>query len=139
MISFEPLLRTLRKKSLTMNDLEKMCGKKSNTLNKSISNGRHISTDTLELICNTLKCDINDVISYDDIAITSKHQSVDWDKLSDIINESGTAWKKISESLGRAGNYLTQTKSRNGNLSQLDIKEICSLLNCNREDFVEIQ
>ena len=62
MISYEPFFRTLQEKGITSYKLAKMGFPMSNY--HAIRRGKHISTQTLDVICNILDCEVSDVIEF---------------------------------------------------------------------------
>lgn len=62
MISYEPFFRTLQEKGITSYRLAKMGFPMSNY--HAIRRGKHISTQTLDALCNILDCEVSDVIEF---------------------------------------------------------------------------
>lgn len=62
MISYEPFFRTLEKKGITAYRLGKM-GFPMTTYH-SIKKGNHISTQTIDALCELLHCDVSDILEY---------------------------------------------------------------------------
>ena len=62
MISYEPFFRTLEKRGITSYRLCKM-GFPMTTYH-SIRRGNHISTQTLDILCELLDCDVGDILEY---------------------------------------------------------------------------
>ncbi|MDD3417690.1 MAG: helix-turn-helix transcriptional regulator [Lachnospiraceae bacterium] len=69
-ISYKPLWHTLLERDMTKEDLRVDAGLTSNMI-ANMGKGKHINMTTLARICETLKCDIMDVIELvkDDPAI----------------------------------------------------------------------
>lgn len=61
MISYEPLWETMRKKGITQYSLIKKYHISAGQLSR-LRNNSHVSTHTLDLLCNILDCNIEDVI-----------------------------------------------------------------------------
>ena len=62
MISYEPFFRTLREKGISSYKLAKMGFPMSNY--HAIRRGKHISTQTLDALCNILNCEVSDIIEF---------------------------------------------------------------------------
>ena len=62
MISYEPFFRTLREKGITSYKLSKMGFPMSNY--HAIRRGRHISTQTLDALCEILDCRVEDILEH---------------------------------------------------------------------------
>lgn len=62
MISYEPFFRTLENKKITSYRLGKM-GFPLTTYH-SIRKGKHISTQTIDALCELLDCDVTDILEY---------------------------------------------------------------------------
>lgn len=60
-ISYQPLWRTLKERKMRKEDLRLAAGLTTNMI-ANMGKGKHISMDTLTKICETLDCDILDVI-----------------------------------------------------------------------------
>ena len=60
-ISYEKLWKTLIDKHLQKTDLISLCGISSRTLTK-LSKNENVNTDTLLRICESLDCDLNDIM-----------------------------------------------------------------------------
>lgn len=63
MFSFNPLWKTLLDKNMNKTDLLKSANLTSQTI-ADMGKNKFVSMATLNKICNTLKCDISDVIEY---------------------------------------------------------------------------
>lgn len=62
MISYEPLFKTMERKGISSYKLGKM-GFPLTTY-YSIKHGRHISTQTIDALCELLDCDVNDILKH---------------------------------------------------------------------------
>lgn len=61
-ISYKPLWHTLIERNMTKEELRIAAGLTSNMIANMGKEGKHIRMDTLARICETLNCDITDVI-----------------------------------------------------------------------------
>lgn len=64
MISYSPLFETMKKKNVSSYRLEKMGFSRATYY--SIRKGNSISTNTIDLLCKLLECNVADVITYID-------------------------------------------------------------------------
>lgn len=60
-ISYKPLWHTLTERNMRKEDLRLAAGLTTNMI-ANMGKGKHISMETLTKICETLNCDISDVI-----------------------------------------------------------------------------
>lgn len=63
MISYEPLWKTMKKRGITQYSLIKNHHVSAGQLSR-LRNNSHVSTHTLDLLCNILDCNIEDIISH---------------------------------------------------------------------------
>lgn len=63
-ISYEPFYNTLAQKNITEYELIFKYGMSSNTIHR-IKHGKPITTTTLDVICEILQCNVEDVIYHD--------------------------------------------------------------------------
>ena len=64
MISYEPLFATMKQKGITSYRLFKLGFPQSNYY--AIKRGENISTHTINELCRILKCDVCDILRYQD-------------------------------------------------------------------------
>ena len=64
MISYDPLWRTMKQKSVTSYRLQQMGFNRATYY--AIKKGQSISTNTINLLCRLLQCRVEDVIKYVD-------------------------------------------------------------------------
>lgn len=63
MISYKPFYETLYKKNITEYNLIYKHGFSANTLYR-IKRGKHISTKTLDALCEALECRVDEILEY---------------------------------------------------------------------------
>ena len=63
MISYAPLWKTMEEKGASTYTLQVKGGMSSSTIRRLKAN-ESVSTNTLDLLCQILECDIQDVIAY---------------------------------------------------------------------------
>ena len=64
MINYEPLFETMKKKNITSYRLFKMGFPQSNYY--AIKRGENISTHTVNELCRLLRCDVADIMRYEE-------------------------------------------------------------------------
>ena len=64
MISYSPLFETMKKKNVSSYRLEKIGFSRATYY--SIRKGNSVSTNTIDLLCKLLECNVADVITYID-------------------------------------------------------------------------
>ena len=64
-ISYQPLWNTLKERKMRKEDLRLAAGLTTNMI-ANMGKGKHISMETLTKICETLNCDILDVIEFEE-------------------------------------------------------------------------
>lgn len=62
MISYEPMFKTMKEKGITSYKLEQMGFPRSTFY--SIRRGNSISTNTLDVLCEYLECDVSGIIKH---------------------------------------------------------------------------
>ena len=62
-ISYKPLWHTLLERDMRKEDLRLAAGMTTNMIANMSKEGKHISMDTLARICETLNCEITDVLN----------------------------------------------------------------------------
>lgn len=114
MISYKPLQETLVKKNVTIQMLEDMLHHYD--LKEKLNQKKYISLKTVDKICNALKCDITDVISWTsgeqvvEDRIYALFVKLDWKKIEQV-NHFPTL-KELSLDMGRKIYYLNNLRRR---------------------------
>ncbi len=63
MISYAPLWKTMEKRGATTYTLQVKGGISSSTIRR-LKAGESVSTNTLEVLCKILNCDLQDIVEY---------------------------------------------------------------------------
>jgi len=63
MLSYEPLFKTMERKSITGYQLIEKLGLSRRTYYR-IKSGNHVNTVTIMLLCQLLDCEVQDIIKY---------------------------------------------------------------------------
>lgn len=127
MISYEPLKKILKEKSMNLTTLsEKVCGS-TTSLYKQINHTKYINTDILEKICNTLSCNISDVIEWKDGA-AEKRQYIhpDWQFIKASLN--GKSYRGVSLAIHKNEDWLSAAISQDRQIFVNDYKNLCNYL-----------
>ena len=92
-ISYKPLWHTLLERDMRKEDLRLAAGMTTNMIANMSKEGKHISMDTLARICETLNCEITDVIELvpDEPASTGgkEHERIETKNKKPRIKENG--------------------------------------------------
>lgn len=64
MISYQPLFDTMKRKNITEYHLIYKQGLSANTIHR-IKKGRPITTETLDVLCYILDCEVQDILLHD--------------------------------------------------------------------------
>lgn len=140
MISYVPLSRKLKEKSLHIGDVATKLEISSDSLRKSLNKCQYISVSTLLKICEALQCDIDDVISWEEGEQQIKKEnnlamkSIDWDKLTEL--KGSWSWQKLSLELGHISNFLQKGKGRKAKLQPVDVEKLEQLIGCKKGEFL---
>lgn len=63
MISYAPLWETMKRKKISTYTLRVKLGFSPGTLTQ-LKNNRHVSTHTIDTLCNLLDCDVQEVVEH---------------------------------------------------------------------------
>lgn len=126
MISYIPLVRTLKGKGLDIRALADLLGIQSGSLKNNLNKGVYLSLGTIDKICKVLGCEIGDVIKYEkgeQIVQTPEYYcNVNWvaleERLPVKLGEAG-----IKE--GHSREYYTSMKRR-GRMKKSVLRTLCS-------------
>lgn len=132
MISYDPLVKTLKKKKIDVIELQRMLGKKDDFLRHSLNTRHYISMQTLDKICAALNCQPSDVIEYragdQIIKKIDKHINVDWEILESTFAFKQLTLIEVAVEMGRSKSWLLNMKRRNS-MKKKDLVEICNKYN----------
>lgn len=134
MISFEPLKKYMKEKTMSISELSDLIKINRGNLSQII-NGKVIPQSTLiDKICKALNCSISDVIEWVEVAPEKDERfKIKWD----IIPLS---MYSLSLSLGKSRNAMRNARKLDSKLLMSDIKKIAELCNLNVEDLInEVQ
>lgn len=140
MISYMPLVVTLKKKKMDITELQRALGKKDDFLKRTLNEKRYVSLKTIDEICNVLQCKVSDVIEWqagEQVVIkVEKHVKVDWNNLIFNLGSYGATLQSESIRLGHSPGWLSNIKSRSL-LSKATLKAICKRYGFNYESMIE--
>lgn len=126
MISYIPLVRTLRSKGLDVKALADLLGIQSGPLKSNLNKGVYLSLGTIDRICRVLGCEVGDVIKYEKgeqiVQKPEYYCSVNWDALEKRL-PVGLSEAGIKE--GRSREYYAAMKRR-GRMKKSVLRTLCS-------------
>lgn len=143
MISYTPLIKTLKENNITLDKLASDIAYPG--LRRKLNSGTYLSLKTVDSICKRLKCSIEDVVVYREgemkkIEYTVGYE-VDWGLVFDLIQKKRTTKKEIT--LSEASVMMGKTKSylNNASLSRRSsrgiVDNLASFLECDIEKFAK--
>lgn len=141
MLSYEPLIKTLQKRKITLSELQKMLGTTTTTLHSPKQ-----TTTSISRICKVLNCKIEDVVCWvKEIKQLEKPNKifrpntydVNWDKLYKIIKEKKMTVTGISIAMGKSSNFLSNEKNQKCRFYKETVDLICETVGCKIEDFCD--
>ncbi len=116
MISYQPLVETLKKKGIGIFKLQEMI--KYNKLRVILNTGRYMDGKTLDKICSVLECKVEDVCEYKKgpQVITEKPiyemYDLDVNKIRVLCINKEMPVTKISEEMGFSKGYLNAVMNK---------------------------
>lgn len=138
MISYDKLRKLLKDKGIAIREFNKVIGCNSN----NIMSGRvGTSTDTVEIMCKYLKCDVSDIIEWvDEEQTVPEKRDMTLISLKEsfgvgLLNKFGS-YRAASFAVGKGANYLQQIIKK-GSIRKFALLEICEKLNLNAEDYCD--
>lgn len=139
MIVYEPLLNTMRKKGIDLQELMRRMGVTSGMLKRYLNEGRYISLDTIDRMCAALKCDVKDIIAWREgektVREVKMHCTVNWNKLDEAILGKNMDGREVSLMIGKSGTWYA-TARRQPHVLKSNIKAIMNALSLRYEDYV---
>lgn len=129
MISYMPLVTTLKKKKMNISMLQEKLGKQDNFLKKCLNEKRYISLKTIDEICTALNCKVEDVVKWESgeqkTVRVEKNVCVDWNKLKSSLTELGVSYAEASKSQGHSAGWLHGLTKRNS-MSKAALRGLCA-------------
>lgn len=130
MIVYTPLLKTMQKENVSLDELASGIGKSENKLRDILNNGLYISMYDLDRICGLLGCDVNGVISRINGVqnISAKKYLVDWDRVQEEASKQEMSITKLSLECRLSPTALIQMRKRGKPVKESYVKMISSVL-----------
>ena len=134
---------TLKKKSMTINDLEKLLAIQDTNLRVRLNSHQYFNLLLVDQICQVLHCDISDVIEWKEGEQNSaktngiRREIVDWDKITNIMKQSDISRVKLSRALEKADNFIQQCIARDSKLNPVDMNKLIEILGCNKSEILK--
>lgn len=140
MITYKPLVETLKKRNKTIFQLQEEL--QNPRLRQTLNSNRYVNTQTIDKICQLLHCKVNDVIAYEpgeqdikDIQYKN-YVTVNWTKLQLRCEELRTSFSKMSIRMDHSKSYLS-SMSRKPHIGLNIAKEIATHFNYQLEDILQ--
>lgn len=137
MITYKPLVKTLKEKDITLEDLAEKCGVVESVLRNKINGGEYIPLSNIDVMCSKLDVPVEKVIQWEPGNNTDAVKaSVNWDKVNVILNSKGMTLRKLSVQCRLNETYMAVARKRNVKLKMIVIKYIAKVLDCKPEDII---
>lgn len=137
MLDYSSLKQKIKESGMTVKEFTEKCGLTDKSVSSIINKHKGIRTDTLNIFCKVLKCNVGDIVK-----ITNEEKKerinvfVNWDYLEQCCKEKGYTFIPMSLKIGRSKNYLKQRQLVNGNIDSEDLIKICNLIGYSAEEFL---
>lgn len=132
MISYTPLVTTLKRKRMNIGNLQELLGKKNDYLKTVLNQRKYIDMRTLDKICTVLNCKVSDVIEWkegEQIPVkVERNANVDWDKLKNALLLHQLSLADASVFMGKSSSWIPNMKTRNS-MKKSTLREICAKWN----------
>lgn len=136
MISYEPLLKTLKDNGISFDELnEKVNGGKM--LRSSLNKCKYIPLEKIDEICNVLEVPVESVLLHKKGEQPCENKiKINWDKLCNLASSKRCPLYFLSRECHLDNSYLSQARKRNSMLPEKVVGIICRKLECNVEDLL---
>jgi DNA-binding Xre family transcriptional regulator len=137
MIIYEPLVRTLRKKGVSVSELGRILGNRE--LKCMLNTGDLLSLRTVDRICKILNCKIQDVLEYRDGPQVKNENWIKWYRLDwgKIKKLQGTLTDKdVSVGVGRSKGYIHNLRKCK-NVSRNIVDMLANYFKVEKEEIIE--
>lgn len=130
MISYKPLVETMIKKSMIIDDLAKMLEVDRTTIYKEFGGESiQLRTDTLGSVCKALNCGVGEIIEWkEDKVIGLGLTVVNWEKVKEIMRAKGYSCKRLSLDAGLSFMAIANAIRLNQKINVFNLLKICKLL-----------
>lgn len=135
MLSYEPLKRTLKNKSIQIQELAEKSGVSRATISNML-NGRVLAkTDSIGKLCSALQCNVSDIVEFKrGVAEPVTFINLNWDFLE--THKGHFSFRTLSSEIGKGPSYLANCRSSNHSISSEDVKKLAALLNCSPMELI---
>lgn len=130
MISYKPLVETMIKRSMIIDDLAKVLKIDRTTIYKEFGGESiQLRTDTLGNVCKALNCGVNEIIEWrEDKVVGVGLITVDWEKVKEVIKAKGYSCKRLSLDAGLSFMTIANAIRLNQKINVFNLLKICKLL-----------
>lgn len=129
MISYEPLVKTMKERGIGIKELTEKLGRRDGGLKYALNSGEYVSCKTIDKICEVLKCRIEEVIEYregkQEIEKVELYVYVNWEKIRVFLEKRGLDFYSASIDMGKSRSWL-ENKRRRGKIKRSDLKLVCN-------------
>ena len=138
MFSYEPLVKTLKERGVSLEELAEKTGLHYSYLVARLNGGEYLPVEFLDRICSALKGDISSVMMWKEGEQNdSERVAVSWNKVSSYLEKSNLSLNKLSEQCRLSKGALSIARKRGGTLKKTVANSIAKNLNCKLEDIVD--
>lgn len=129
MISYEPMKRLMKERGVRNKDLIEAGINPFVTFSLKLD----ITTDTLNALCKFFNCGVSNLISFSregkkKIVEDDVKTLINWDVLSDYINQSNMTFSSISHEMGKSKEWLRSKRAGNFMIKLSELETICSFI-----------
>lgn len=126
MISYRPLVKTLRERGLDIKGLAERLGIQSGGLKGNLNKGAYLSLKMIDRICRVLKCKVGEVIEYEEgeqaVEKPEYYCKVNWEVLEKMI---GCGLGEAGVKAGHSREYYKAMKRR-GRMKKNILRVLCA-------------
>lgn len=137
MISYEPLVNTMKEKGTDMDKLSKATGLKKSFLITRMNGGVYLPLEYIDRICTALEVPVEAVIKWK--AGEQKHSErvrVNWSKVSAYAERERISLNALDEKCRLCRGAMSRAKCRGSSLNAQVALSLAKALNCKVEDLI---
>lgn len=128
MISYLPLVETLKKKGVSIFVLQRDLN--NHNLRITLNSGRYLDGKTIDKICKYLDCRVEDVMVYEEgeqkiqPIVRKRFYYINEDLVRQLVKEKGLTDEEVSLEMGKCPSYLYTMLSRK-KVTYKSVKNLC--------------
>ena len=117
MISYRPLVETLKERKVDLKDVCKEVGMNSGVLINKMNDNEYIDMGSLDKMCSVLKCNVSDIIEWEEGEQKAAEKcNVNWNFVIEQLNHKSMSLNELSEKCRLNKSSLSHAKQRNSQL-----------------------